>query len=97
MKISFVLGTYVAFTALLLGFSGEAIQMAHQTVTLANAHEVRTALEIYNNEHGKYPTDLFDLVPQYLETQSSSDISNLQYAQIAGGATYSLTLASETN
>ncbi|HEY4526871.1 MAG TPA: hypothetical protein VJK53_03435 [Candidatus Paceibacterota bacterium] len=94
MKLAFIFGSYAAFAALLLGFSGEAIKMAHETAALANVHEVRNALEIYNVEHGVYPTELSNLVPNYLTIPTNGSIENLRYAQTAGGATYSLKIAS---
>ncbi len=90
MKLSFFIGIYAAFAALLFGFGGEAMKMARETVALANVHEVRNALEIYNLEHGAYPDTISDLVPEYLTVPENSTISDLRYTQAAGGAAYSL-------
>jgi len=93
MKLSFFVGTYVAFAALLFGFGHEAMDMAHETVALANVHEVRNALEIYSVEHGTYPEELSDLVPAYLTVPENGTLNNMRYSQVAGGATYSLKVA----
>ena len=91
MSSSFTLGTFAAFTLILLGFSTQAVQLAHRSVALADTYEVRTALEMYASEHGNaYPTRLADLVPQYLTVPQGAGLNMLAYSQAAGGATYSL-------
>ena len=95
MSISFTVTTYAVFALLLLGFIGEAKHMAHDTAVMADSHEVRTALEVYNIEHGEYPATIDDLIPGYLSTPSNDDLNHLKYAQVAGGATYSLSIANQ--
>lgn len=94
MKLSFVLASYAAFAALLLGFSGKATDMAKGTVALASAHEIQNALELYNLEHGEYPRELSELVPQYLTVPENGSLDTVRYAQTASGATYSLKVVS---
>ena len=90
MKLSFQIGAYALFALLLLGFSTEAIEMAQKSMLLANAHQIRTALELYHLDHHAYPDSLEDLIPNYLEVPESADIKKLKYAQAAAGASYSL-------
>ena len=94
MSLSFTLGTFAAFALILLGFSSQAVQLAHRSIALADTYEVRTALETYASEHGDaYPANLSDLAPQYLTLPRGVDLTTFSYSQAAGGATYSLDIA----
>lgn len=90
MSLSFHFGAYAVFGLLMLGFSTHAVDLAHKSMLLANAHQVRTALELYYSEHDAYPVDLSELTPEYLEVPAGAEIQKLKYAQTAAGASYDL-------
>ena len=92
MSSSFILTAYAAFALLLLGFSTETMKLAHGSIKLFDAYEIRTALELYDNEHGVYPRALADLEPMYLEAPEGKDLTAFKYSQLAGGASYSLAI-----
>jgi len=90
MSWTFHLAAYAAFGLIMLGFSTYAVDLAHKSMLLANAHQVRTSLELYYYDHDAYPATLSDLVPQYLEVPAGAEIQRLKYAQTAAGASYNL-------
>lgn len=90
MSFSFTLASFAAFALILLGFSTQAVKLAQHSVSLADTYEVRTALEMYDNEHNGYPTSLAELVPEYLTVPKGVDLKTFSYSQTAGGAAYSL-------